>query len=217
MSRETPPRTWRRLIQQTEDAINDRNTSTDVEKTNHAVLRRPRREKHLHGRGEDHLAAENRADRVGNTSTDVEKTVKAKVCADMYPETPPRTWRRRIILFPCVLFRRNTSTDVEKTAFDQQSVRQIEKHLHGRGEDISVLLMVLSYGETPPRTWRRLDLSVDLLFDCRNTSTDVEKTNSWTLESRSLWKHLHGRGEDDMEVVVPCGKCRNTSTDVEKT
>ena len=70
-----------------------------------------------------------------------------------------------------------------------------------------------------------------------NTSTDVEKTHHQYPDNRSLWKHLHGRGEDltNQEAPIPgretpprtwrrrefASKIEptigNTSTDVEKT
>ena len=91
---ETPPRTWRRPRQCSCEPASSGNTSTDVEKTKTSTpTRRPSR-KHLHGRGEDltstkpirsspetpprtwrRLGAVQKARiKVGNTSTDVEKT-----------------------------------------------------------------------------------------------------------------------------------------------
>ena len=51
------------------------NTSTDVEKTRPWRFCSKRREKHLHGRGEDSGLAQKPRDRGRNTSTDVEKTI----------------------------------------------------------------------------------------------------------------------------------------------
>ena len=51
--------------------------------------------------------------------------------------------------------RRNTSTDVEKTAHAEKRALRFQKHLHGRGEDVVNSRMTLVFGETPPRTWRR--------------------------------------------------------------
>ena len=71
---ETPPRTWRRLGDCENSQVRVGNTSTDVEKTLQMVWCAAGAEKHLHGRGEDHLI-DGGCDRVlGNTSTDVEKT-----------------------------------------------------------------------------------------------------------------------------------------------
>ena len=70
-------------------------------------------------------------------------------------ETPPRTWRRLTVEPQNWLGIRNTSTDVEKTkVFDRRPLK-IKKHLHGRGEDLSVFSKTLMVLETPPRTWRR--------------------------------------------------------------
>ncbi len=73
------------------------NTSTDVEKTLCAQSSVTFPEKHLHGRGEDlHLRREGLG----------------------YEETPPRTWRRLRVALQKQRLRRNTSTDVEKTAVE---------------------------------------------------------------------------------------------------
>ena len=143
-------------------------------------------------------------------------------------------WRTIIIGW---LFSRNTSTDVEKTVTHNTSTTTHWKHLHGRGEDRNTPLMMVRHLETPPRTWRRLLLSLSLFLVLGNTSTDVEKTNRKTRTIRMLKKHLHGRGEDcrklkddrfavetpprtwrrlkmNAERHIPS---RNTSTDVEKT
>ena len=132
---ETPPRTWRRPKLESEDTLRDRNTSTDVEKTIAPVPAASRSKKHLHGRGEDQaekpllpgvLETPPRTWRrlilkrevirhIGNTSTDVEKTLKAheivlsirkhlhgrgedlktRFEVIFFHETPPRTWRRQ--------------------------------------------------------------------------------------------------------------------------
>ena len=51
-----------------------RNTSTDVEKTPAHQDAQKLAKKHLHGRGEDSVAAARAVPYAGNTSTDVEKT-----------------------------------------------------------------------------------------------------------------------------------------------
>ncbi len=101
----------------------------------------------------------------------------------------------------------------------------------------NAVLMVHSFGETPPRTWRRHDGHLHVRPGGRNTSTDVEKTAAPHGATSCPRKHLHGRGEDH-----PCGRSDswcletpprtwrrlrddlalvrvtgNTSTDVEKT
>ena len=111
----------------------------------------------------------------------------------------------------------NTSTDVEKTMAASARSRASRKHLHGRGEDCTLLAPKYDCAETPPRTWRRLSFP-----------------SVYYLKG---WKHLHGRGEDlkslmlmgsdgetpprtwrrpdrPRESIMPLG---NTSTDVEKT
>ena len=153
-----------------------RNTSTDVEKTRHVKFSRFLRKKHLHGRGED-------SDRSRDTA--------------VAAETPPRTWRRLRRAFRFSGIVGNTSTDVEKTELCQPVRPHIWKHLHGRGEDIKRSPPQDVDRETPPRTWRRLRRRNDVYLRGRNTSTDVEKTSASGGFCSSLWKHLHGRGEDD--------------------
>ncbi len=113
--------------------------------------------KHLHGRGED---------------------TPSPFAPKSLTETPPRTWRRlRAENVPASRCR-NTSTDVEKTDTDSGLLWLVKKHLHGRGEDSTIVGRENRTLETPPRTWRRL---VALGRFCRrhgNTSTDVEKTLS---------------------------------------
>ena len=151
------------------------NTSTDVEKTRPESSSRRRAWKHLHGRGEDtpspfapksltetpprtwrrRLFDLGRSNRVGNTSTDVEKTLFPCQAGqrrrkhlhgrgedpDVLPqvkrmeETPPRTWRRPKKWQELQPESRNTSTDVEKTNPRTPEGRPDRKHLHGRGED----------------------------------------------------------------------------------
>ena len=153
---------------------------------------------------------------LGNTSTDVEKTVFQHERLGRFTkhlhghgedpflnsrlfgvlETPPRTWRRLPRTAPRATGVRNTSTDVEKTIEESST---------------------LAVGG--------------------NTSTDVEKTRTRRLRVRSTRKHLHGRGEDlfgsassNKWMETPPRTWRrhhgqrswrpsggNTSTDVEKT
>ena len=154
-SRETPPRTWRRHPLSFCSSFAGGNTSTDVEKTCAECSRHKRLRKHLHGRGEDCLYGEGNTRSVEtpprtwrrqqlvdfvvtirrNTSTDVEKTQKARIKLRYGEETPPRTWRRPYEAFRRVVVLRNTSTDVEKTAARSASSCRGQKHLHGRGED----------------------------------------------------------------------------------
>ena len=152
--------------------------------------------KHLHGRGED-----------------------SPPCASKSAgrETPPRTWRRRIDVQHDRLAVRNTSTDVEKTSSNASFSFSLKKHLHGRGEDLGHLMKGSVLTETPPRTWRRHCVGFVKSKRLRNTSTDVEKTQSHSWGSPLHRKHLHGRGEDPRKVASALRRSGNTSTDVEKT
>ena len=174
-SPETPPRTWRRLCTVQAAEVDQGNTSTDVEKTSGIAQNLLRIAKHLHGRGED----------IAKTIHEARRS-----------ETPPRTWRRLIIEFHHLSICRNTSTDVEKTKYVPEIVERAGKHLHGRGEDSHCVSSQRAQSETPPRTWRRLGTELFPVVNRRNTSTDVEKTDtSFTLNATGV-KHLHGRGED---------------------
>ena len=152
-------------------------------------------------------------------------------------ETPPRTWRRlgqRHIPSRCV---GNTSTDVEKAVVANSPIWLHAKHLHGRGEGRTIHVKQNCATETPPRTWRRLSSNHSRKLCSGNTSTDVEKTGSFSKSKTKVGKHLHGRGEDnhgrydeaaDEETPPRTWRRRtclqraahqvgNTSTDVEKT
>ena len=131
----------------------------------------------------------------------------------------------------------NTSADVEKTPGKQAYILPSEKHLHGRGEDLSYGFLTGLALETPPRTWRRPLTGEDDVTLLGNTSTDVEKTRKRGTKRERGRKHLHGRGEDlkrfylgrsDREtpprtwrrqrpLIGLAFHFRNTSTDVEKT
>ncbi len=65
---------------------------------------------------------------------------------------------------------------MEKTVFDGSAVAGLEKHFHGRGEDLQPIISAKMDEETPPRTWRRLILKEVWGESRGNTSTDVEKT-----------------------------------------
>ena len=172
---ETPPRTWRRPSLKEWLPLTGGNTSTDVEKTHCRQSPNCAARKHLHGRGEDSP-----------------KTISSTPRL----ETPPRTWRRPKLMPEPLRSFRNTSTDVEKTKVPQVSYLPFEKHLHGRGEDASRVVLPWTTTETPPRTWRRPLPDFVPLLTCRNTSTDVEKTYLVFSGNRVWEKHLHGRGED---------------------
>ena len=213
---ETPPRTWRRLEYGAATIYLFGNTSTDVEKTSASGRLCSPSRKHLHGRGEDGIG---------------DKILRRGL------ETPPRTWRRQRRELQPRSSRGNTSTDVEKTGTRTWIRLRRKKHLHGRGEDPYSPQAKYRIPETPPRTWRRQYAIWWRHFWEGNTSTDVEKTQNILHEEIYLWKHLHGRGEDEASssekpknwetpprtwrrlfiaiVIIEIG--RNTSTDVEKT
>ena len=146
-----------------------------MEKTTFTNLMMSGSEKHLHGRGED--------------------TLFSSLFSPL-KETPPRTWRRLNGLLFSILRKGNTSTDVEKTRIGSERNGWGEKHLHGRGEDGPVHTDKFCDLETPPRTWRRPLLIRIRLLLMRNTSTDVEKTETGVTHRITIRKHLHGRGED---------------------
>ena len=213
---ETPPRTWRRPRERYFVRVEDRNTSTDVEKTPNIIGGITGFEKHLHGRGED---------QTHSTTT------------YQLSETPPRTWRRHHHEVRRVATCGNTSTDVEKTRLKLTEETTNKKHLHGRGEDQAKRNRTLPATETPPRTWRRLAVGTKKPQSRGNTSTDVEKTFMTEAAMGTIRKHLHGRGEDQNVcgqivrsvetpprtwrrppvVLMVRWSVRNTSTDVEKT
>ena len=105
------------------------------------------------------------------------------------PETPPRTWGRRLWSWQASGWRRNTPTHVGKTYHAHAWIRDLEKHPHARGEDCSAILMPSTVVETPPRTWGR---------PLGYGSSSVSKR-----------KHPHARGEDDYR---PLFICRNMET-----
>ncbi len=115
---ETPPRTWRRQPREERSSAMNRNTSTYVEKTFSPFRYSKREQKHLHVRGEDQHLTDRSLPRW---------------------ETPPRTWRRHLITSTTTTNSRNTSTYVEKTDVSQWRGFALRKHLHVRGEDISML------------------------------------------------------------------------------
>ena len=193
---ETPPRTWRRQVQEVAGMSSARNTSTDVEKTT-LLTRDPATDrKHLHGRGEDSVLEVcctgftetpprtwRRPSFPSQFLTTSEKHLHGRgedlgraFLHRSYLETPPRTWRRRGRAFDETLIQRNTSTDVEKTPRTSFRGFPVQKHLHGRGEDFTFRFCCQLRTETPPRTWRRLNDLRRCVGRQRNTSTDVEKT-----------------------------------------
>ena len=131
--------------------------------------------KHPHGRGEDPLAI---------------------VCRCVCMETPPRAWGRRRykMAFPTV--HRNTPTGVGKTLSPDFQCRCIQKHPHGRGEDLKTAYFFITRIETPPRAWGRLLSQFLESGRTRNTPTGVGKTSITRELLNDIEKHPHGRGED---------------------
>ena len=214
-----------------------RNISTDVEKTSVRCSTKLRPEKHLHGRGEDRASSSlasaspetpprtwrRRSHRAapcecgwkhlhGRGEDSQKPTAKGREL-----ETPPRTWRRLCDADGRSSGLGNTSTDVEKTPSEDRQRPASRKHLHGRGEDSCPVSKLLPWPETPPRTWRRLGIFRQWRLGRGNTSTDVEKTDTYMMLSVCSKKHLHGRGEDPAPNAELQAIFRNTSTDVEKT
>ena len=142
---ETPPRTWGRPARFNAAAMIARNTPTDVGKTVRWLRQCKPDKKHPHGRGEDKKGAKHR----------------------VFPlETPPRTWGRRSPFIVSEFIHRNTPTDVGKTNDEREQKILLEKHPHGRGEDLWFAPTASWSWETPPRTWGRLRLHVSLSTKC---------------------------------------------------
>jgi hypothetical protein len=85
---------------------------------------------------------------------------------------------------------------VGKTCPVEIEVIKIEKHPHGRGEDVLPIIRGMREAETPPRAWGRRSHYQCCPLKIRNTPTGVGKT--WADYGLDLLeeKHPHGRGED---------------------
>lgn len=151
-------------------------------------------------------------------------------------ETPPRKWRRLLPLRPSWPTDRNTSTHMETTGDAKRKQTFDWKHLHTRGDDAWPLTETPSNLETPPPTWRQLQISGFILLRVGNTSTLVGMTFLLTLFGTIGLKHIHSC-EDDVthaatqlikqethpllwrRITVTSNRLepeRNTSTTVEK-
>ena len=135
LEKETPPRTWGRLVSRNVLVGAFRNTPTHVGKTPQQAQRLPRNKKHPHARGEDFCTT---------------------ACAVPDTETPPRTWGRRVICAVEGITLGNTPTHVGKTPFRYGVQVRVKKHPHARGEDNLTQYIASLPPETPPRTWGRL-------------------------------------------------------------
>ena len=172
---ETPPRTWRKRSASSGICSACRNTSTHVEKTRAGVVAVPNDKKHLHARGE-------------NFKSNKYHAIKR--------ETPPRTWRKLVSKSIPHVSHRNTSTHVEKTQPNCPLKNAMRKHLHARGENSFQRRETATGEETPPRTWRKRQVTLALILLLRNTSTHVEKTLCTSSRNKVISKHLHARGEN---------------------
>ena len=134
-----------------------RNTSTCVEKTAVPLPVWVRTGKHLHVRGEN---------------IDLQDQSQRNM------ETPPRAWRKQFIVVTGSNDSGNTSTCVEKTPSYSACISASWKHLHVRGENYVQSGLCSGILETPPRAWRKLVITPEMVGKKRNTSTCVEKTLS---------------------------------------
>ncbi len=152
-------------------------------------------EKHPHGRGEDgsrwgwqlgpwetpprawgrQASLRHRQASVGNTPTGVGKTSNGDPLTSA-AETPPRAWGRQKLAWVSGSKAGNTPTGVGKTSPRCQSKRALQKHPHGRGEDITRGRVLHAKPETPPRAWGRLPRRTMAWPPLGNTPTGVGKT-----------------------------------------
>ena len=58
------------------------------------------------------------------------------------------------------------------------------------------------YKGSPPHTWRILMLRLSLCVDFRITSTHVENTSIYSLNSTMTKDHLHTRGEYSKQIPI---------------
>ena len=150
-------------------------------KTNLPHLEWCRYQKHPHGRGED---------------------LKTAGCPVGREETPPRAWGRRRGCRGVHVPLRNTPTGVGKTQSQGLPQTLIQKHPHGRGEDVMGMIRWHCQAETPPRAWGRRATTASDAISNRNTPTGVGKT-VWVLGDDNLkGKHPHGRGEDLNRLLI---------------
>jgi len=91
-------------------------------------------------------------------------------------ETPPRAWGRPAATANLWCRLRNTPTGVGKTLCLCTRLQMMEKHPHGRGEDLKAYQAYLLLIETPPRAWGRLSMANGHRSMIGNTPTGVGKT-----------------------------------------
>ena len=78
-------------------------------------------------------------------------------------ETPPHTWRKPIVT--------------------KKSPAVHRKHLHIRGENVPLSVIVPATAETPPHTWRKRFRVFHVFKRFGNTSTYVEKTEIFCIKT----------------------------------
>ncbi len=113
--KETPPRAWGRRSDQYLARRLHGNTPTGVGKTWPPHPHGHLWWKHPHGRGEDSAAS---------------------ACSAISAETPPRAWGRHNSGNEHIAYLGNTPTGVGKTPASRLPDAGLEKHPHGRGEDV---------------------------------------------------------------------------------
>jgi hypothetical protein len=117
-------------------------------------------------------------------------------------ETPPRAWGRPHTELSLHLYLGNTPTGVGKTCPVEIEVIKIEKHPHGRGEDVLPIIRGMREAETPPRAWGRHQQGGVGVLKSGNTPTGVGKTRRLSRALPSPRKHPHGRGEDEPTHLI---------------
>ena len=170
----SPPHTWRILhltwIKHKRNGI----TSTYVENTQSVSPTCNFNEDHLHIRGE-YVASSHLLRCPGGS--------------------PPHTWRIHYISYRHSIHTRITSTYVENTLGHLLMPRQVQDHLHIRGEYLLMILRLMCQIGSPPHTWRILLAIVFKSALLRITSTYVENTLTSSSACSFCWDHLHIRGE----------------------
>ena len=116
-------------------------------------------------------------------------------------ETPPRAWGRPASPGRSGLGTGNTPTGVGKTPRGAERGPGDGKHPHGRGEDPQWIAEALPCSETPPRAWGRLPSDAGTILAKGNTPTGVGKTQPIWRQTGRMWKHPHGRGEDNCRTI----------------
>ena len=192
---EPPPRAWGRRTRIGWTASEIRTTPTCVGKTTQISQKISKKGKHPHVRGEDRSSSHP---------------------LRSWSETPPRAWGRPLFEPSAPVVVGNTPTCVGKTFKQRQSVGDVQKHPHVRGEDLFCCTAIHHNTETPhgrgeefspffrdrtgveppPRAWGRRSRAREWTRRAGNTPTGVGKTSPLARFRRALKKHPHVRGED---------------------